>query len=77
MNLVGADLAGARLADADLTRTDLRGADLTRADLRGADLTAAKWPTTEPVPDGWVVDSESGRLQRAGGLSEVTVHYLR
>jgi hypothetical protein len=28
------------------------------------------------VPEGWVVDSNSGRLKRAGQLSEVMLHYL-
>jgi len=27
-----------------------------------------------PAPEGWMVDDESGRLERAGGLSEVTAH---
>jgi Pentapeptide repeats (8 copies) len=80
INLGGADLTGARLTRADLGGADLTGARLTRADLRdadltGADLTGARWPTAEPVPAGWMTD-ESGRLERAGRLSEVTAHYL-
>ena len=36
----------------------------------GADLTGAHLR----VPEGWVVDSNSGRLKRAGQLSEVMLH---
>jgi Pentapeptide repeats (8 copies) len=83
-NLTGAKLADADLADADLTYAKLTGAKLTSADLTGtnlpdthitaanllgADLTSAKWRTGEPAPEGWI--AESGRLKRAGQLSEV------
>jgi hypothetical protein len=50
-------------------------ADLTGADLTGARLDGATWPTAKPVPEGWRTD-ESGRLERAGQLSEITAHYL-
>jgi uncharacterized protein YjbI with pentapeptide repeats len=84
--LLGANLAGANLTSADLTdaalsdRTDLTGADLTGAKIRRAglglaDLTYARWPAAEPAPKGWMVD-DTGRLKRAGRLSEVTAHYL-
>ena len=52
-------LTGANFSHADLTRADLRGADLTRADLTGA-----KWPEDTPVPEGWKLDTGSGRLIR-------------
>ena len=74
--LVGADLARANLHDADLAGADLTRANLTDARLIGADLTGVIWPTAEPVPEGWMADSDSGRLKRAGQLSEVTAHYL-
>ena len=72
VDLTGADLTDARLTVfADLTRADLANltrADLTSArltvfaDLTGADLTGARWPEGAQVPDGWTVDSGSGRL---------------
>ena len=85
-SLVSADLSDTRLAGANLSSAVLEGANLT--DLRkwqdpagatltaltGADLTGARWAATEPFPEGWTVDS--GRLKRAGQLSEVTDHYL-
>ena len=46
-------------------------ANLAFANLTGANLTDARWSTAVPVPDGWMVGSESGRLKRAGQLSEV------
>ena len=80
-NLTGADLTGANLTGADLTGANLTGANLTGADLTGANLTGAdltdvRWPEGVPVPDGWTADSGSGRLKRAGQLSEVIAHYL-
>jgi uncharacterized protein YjbI with pentapeptide repeats len=70
-NLIEADLRGADLTDAVLGGADLTGAKLTRAYLtgavlRGADLTGARWPEGAQVPVGWMVDSGSGRLKRAG-----------
>ena len=77
--LTQADLTGAQLLSADLTDAYLTSADLTSADLTSADLTAAKlagvrWPEGVPIPEGWMVDSASGRLKRAGQLSELTDH---
>jgi hypothetical protein len=79
-HLDSAILRGATLTRADLTRANLRGADLTDATLTGADLTDAdltgvRWPEGVPVPGGWIAGSDSSRLERAGQLSEVTVHY--
>ena len=84
--LTDAILGRANLTDADLTRANLTGAalghaaqghaDLRGADLRGADLYGARWPEGVQVPDGWMADDGSGRLKRAGRLSEVTDHYL-
>jgi hypothetical protein len=86
IDLIGADLTRADLTRVTLTSTDLTyaflarakflGADLTGADLTGADLTDARWPEETPVPEGWIVEVNSGRLRRADGLSEVTAHYL-
>ena len=74
-NLSDADLTGADLTDADLTSADLSGANLTDADLSGANLTDAdlsganlvgvRWPANTPVPEGWKLDSGSGRLVAA------------
>jgi uncharacterized protein YjbI with pentapeptide repeats len=66
-HLAGARLASARLASADLAGADLTGARLASADLTGADLTVARladaeWPEGVQAPDGWMVDSDSGRL---------------
>ena len=74
-DLIGADFSGADLACADLSDTQLGGADLTGAFLDGANLTLADLDGAEltnahrpehgaPVPDGWVRDPDSGRLQR-------------
>ena len=65
--LPGTDLYGADLTGADLTGADLTGADLTRArlfcaDLTGADLSDARWPEHAPVPGGWKLDADTGRL---------------
>jgi len=79
--LRGADLAGAKLIHADLTGADLTGADLTGADLTRAklihaklihadftraDLTDVRWPRDAPVPEGWKLGTNSGRLEAAG-----------
>ena len=76
-----ARLAGARLTYADLTSAHLGGADLTGADLThadlshpmlfgailsDADLTGARWSANVSVPQGWRLDTDSGRLERAG-----------
>ena len=88
IDLTGAVLDRAYLADAVLTRAYLTGAVLDRANLSGADLggadlddailtdailTDVRWPEGVRVPVGWIVDGDSGWLKRAGGLSEVTV----
>jgi uncharacterized protein YjbI with pentapeptide repeats len=66
-----ASVATAQLGGADLTGADLTEARLVGARLTGANLADARWPEGVQVPDGWTVDSGSGRLKRAGGLSEV------
>ena len=76
-NLGGADLteatlAGADLGSADLTRARLFRTDFTRADLGAATLTeatltGAKWPAGSPVPQGWKLDTRTGRLIAAAG----------
>jgi hypothetical protein len=50
-------------------------ADLDDAILTDAILTDVRWPEGVRVPVGWMVDGDSGRLKRAGGLSEVTVGF--
>jgi hypothetical protein len=70
--LYEANLAGARLTDAVLTR-----AVLHRVNLTGVVLTDVTWPEGVPIPEGWMVDSDSGLLKRIGRLSEVIAHYLR
>jgi Pentapeptide repeats (8 copies) len=75
-DLHGADLAAADLRDADLMFTDFTGASLVAADLRradiqdanfsGANLAIAKWPTDAPAPEGWKLETGSGRLKAAG-----------
>jgi uncharacterized protein YjbI with pentapeptide repeats len=59
--LDGAILDGANLDDADLTSANLDGANLA-----GANLTGARWPGNMPVPEGWELDTSSGRLVAAG-----------
>ena len=71
-----ADLTGAHLDGAHLDGAHLDGAHLDGAHLTLADLTGARWREGAQVPEGWMVDGDSGRLKRAGELSEVTVHYL-
>ena len=77
-----ARLTGATLIRADLTYMylGLRNANLTDTDLTDADLRGVKWPGGAQAPEGWMIDNapgpDSGRLKRAGQLSEVTAHYL-
>ncbi len=71
-DLTEATLAGAILRGADLTRARLFRADLTRADLGGATLTeatltGAKWPGGAPIPEGWKLNTRTGRLIAAAG----------
>jgi uncharacterized protein YjbI with pentapeptide repeats len=68
VNLQGANLKGAYLIGADFT-----GARLDDATLTDAHLFRAKWPVDAPVPEGWKLDTSSGRLERAGtdsGIAE-------
>ena len=52
----------ANLTGVNLTSADLTGATLTRANLSRANLTGARWPEDAPVPEGWKLDTGSGRL---------------
>jgi uncharacterized protein YjbI with pentapeptide repeats len=63
--LTGADLTGAELSDSDLSDSDLSDSDLSDSDLSDSDLTDAKWPAQASVPEGWMRDTSTGRLQRA------------
>jgi Pentapeptide repeats (8 copies) len=49
----------------NLTGADLTGAQLDGADLRGAILGGARWPADTPFPEGWELDTGSGRLVEA------------
>jgi uncharacterized protein YjbI with pentapeptide repeats len=69
-NLTGAHLVGVHLDGAHLIRARLDGAEFA-----GANLTGARWPEGARVPEGWMVDGDSGCLKRTGQLSEVTAHY--
>jgi hypothetical protein len=66
----GANFDGAHLSYTDLTGADLTGADLGGANLDGANLDGATCPEGIPIPDGWELDANSGRLGRAGDGSE-------
>jgi hypothetical protein len=61
-----ADLSNADLTNADLSRADLTGAKVTCADLTGADLTSATWPADARIPEGWKLNTRTGRLVRTG-----------
>jgi uncharacterized protein YjbI with pentapeptide repeats len=71
-DLTEATLAAAILRDADLTRARLFRADLTRANLGGATLTEAtlsdaKWPGGASIPEGWKLNTRTGRLIAGAG----------
>jgi Pentapeptide repeats (8 copies) len=51
---------------ANLTDADLTGADLTGTIFGGARLDGARWPQDAKVPQGWKLDTSSGRLEAAG-----------
>jgi hypothetical protein len=59
-------VVGRREVKRDILVIDLAGADLGPAHLAarftGADLDGVRWPEGAQVPDGWMVDSGSGRL---------------
>jgi uncharacterized protein YjbI with pentapeptide repeats len=74
--LWGSDLTHARLTEANLTEANLGLANLTQANLALANLTGTTffdtiltdvgWPEGAPVPEGWKLDANSGRMERAG-----------
>jgi len=74
-NFQGANLSAARLGGANLGGADLGGADLAAADILGrpprprwmggTNLTDTLWPEDAPVPEGWKLDTSSGRLTPA------------
>ena len=73
-NLTSASLHGAGFADVNFFNADLTNAQLTSADLadvnladvfEGADFSGAWWPADTPVPEGWELDTGSGRLVEA------------
>jgi len=59
-------VVGRRDPDRDIQPIDLARANLNGATLTGADLTDARWPEGELVPEGWRLDTGSGRLEQAG-----------
>jgi hypothetical protein len=64
--LVEAKLTGAEFwNETDLTDADLTGADLTGVEFTDAKLTGARWPSEATVPEGWELDTNSGRLKAA------------
>jgi uncharacterized protein YjbI with pentapeptide repeats len=70
--LIRTNFYRANLTDADLTEANLTDADLTRAKFFGADLTRAKWPEDVRVPEGWKLDTGTGRLRAADTGAEAT-----
>jgi uncharacterized protein YjbI with pentapeptide repeats len=68
-NLHNANLTGAMLGS-ELSAADLRAADIHAADLTAADLAGATWPANAPVPEGWKLDDDSGRLDVADSHAE-------
>jgi hypothetical protein len=83
-NLSGADLSGAIFASADLSSASLVRANLTGAILTtsviltGAFLNGARWTSDPgvPVPDGWKLDTGTGRLVEAGTDPGQAQNYL-
>jgi hypothetical protein len=65
-SLYSAVLEGAVLIDANLKGANLTEAVLADAQLDGADLDGVRWPQGTPVPDGWKLDTGSGRLVATG-----------
>jgi pentapeptide repeat protein len=80
VDFTAADLRDVDLADATLTGADLRGVDLTGAGLigasldgaalTGAQLLGATFSENVTPPEGWVRDSNSGRLARASAEAD-------
>lgn len=68
-DLSGMDLTGGTLTVATLTGTPVTDATLSGANYDGADFTSAYIAEDVPVPDGWLRDSDSGKLRRAAAKS--------
>ena len=68
--LPGASLHGANLTEADLREADLSFLHYASANFTEADLTRARWPGNVRAPEGWELDTSSGRLRRAGTDAE-------
>lgn len=74
--LLGSDFTRADLQNANLTNAilggyltaaelaDLNDLDLGRVNLLDANLEGAMWPRGEPVPEGWKLNPDTGRLER-------------
>ena len=60
----------AYLGDADRLDAYLRDADYLDPFLRDADLRDARWPEDAPVPEGWKLNTGTGRLVAADGGAE-------
>jgi hypothetical protein len=63
-DLNGANLTSANLTGARLLSANLNGADLSAADVTNADLNGARWSPDTPVPEGWQLDTSSGRSDK-------------
>ena len=59
-------MVGRRDPGRDIQPIDLARANLNGATLNGATLNGARWPEGELVPEGWRLDTGSGRLEQAG-----------
>jgi hypothetical protein len=62
----GVQSLAADLTDAYLAGWDLDRGELPRADFANATLTGAKWPTAEPVPEGWELADPGWRIKVRG-----------
>jgi Pentapeptide repeats (8 copies) len=80
-NLTGANLTGAfhddgtevNFTEADLSGADFADAKLPRANYAGANPNGTRWPGGARAPEGWKLDTVSGRLVAAdpsSGLAE-------
>ena len=71
MNLRAARCNGANLTGANLLTANLRATMIEGAILANANLDSAERRAHDPVPRGWRLDTDSGRLQRASTSSGV------
>jgi len=65
------NFTGAMIGHTDFSYATLWGANLSDTDSLGANFTGAfllgvRWPQHRPVPEGWKLNTSSGRLEPAG-----------